>query len=90
MILPGNRTERNALFHNPRASFRTFSRFALTERALVRESPGTGRTVREDRGGREQAPYRASHAMEGTMTDREKLLNEVFEAALQYDMTYFG
>jgi hypothetical protein len=56
----------------------------------VRESPATGRTVREDRGGREQAPYRASHTMEATMTDRETLLNEVFEAALQYDMTYFG
>jgi hypothetical protein len=27
---------------------------------------------------------------EQIMDDRKKLLNEVFEAALQYDMTYFG
>jgi hypothetical protein len=31
-----------------------------------------------------------SNQKETSMTNREKLLDEVFEAALQNDMTYFG
>jgi hypothetical protein len=65
-----------------------FARFALTDSALVRESPGARIAARGNHGGRRT--HAASHAMEDTMTDRKKLLEEVFEAALQYDMNYFG